>query len=503
MFNSSQANLYVPVLLCSLMLPLVARGDGCVIDRLGRYVPEKEQRAFIEWKNGHERLYVATRTAPTEQASLWIVPIRAAPDRVWAEPVETAPRLVYYQPIAARARQRLEAGIFMTAVLDTGLLPCALLPFIGCEGEKRRETEKDDVREHRRVEKYGMIVTVVSAITAEGLDRYLADNGIHTSAAQLVGLTPYLGQEDEYSLVCGWMGKGGKELTARAVRVDFPTPTIFYPLQPTRVYESVIPTVVYVRGLVRPVADLAVPGATYTYLHGNVTNLESRFVKSTDLSERRRPVPESIFEELTRVELTSASSSWTSDLVMEPSAPPAIAFASLIDRGGLALLWAWSIALGMLLSVFLPRAILSREQRCWKDWLWAATVGAATGLSVWVSVLVLVAWARNRFPGQTSDRGVSVFGQIVLLLGAPGAIAILLFVAVFLLGSRIAELGVIIPCVIGAMLLITCLLIGLVWILGKVGSWARATCFALFVLAHGSSACLLFFGLRRWLAAYE
>jgi hypothetical protein len=502
MFCSPLYNRIVPVLLCCLALPLNARGDGCVIDRLGRYVPEQEQLAFIEWQDGRQRLYVATRTASSDQPSLWIVPIRARADRVEAEPIEAAPQVVYYQPIVGRARERLEEAIVMTAVLDTGLFACAALPFIGCAGDKA--SKGGDVHEHQRVEKHGMVVTVVTAKSTEGLDRYLAANGVSTSAAKLISLTPYLGQQDEYALVCGWLTKSGQEMTARAVRVDFPTPAIFYPLQPTRVYETKIPTVVYVRGLVRPTADLAVPGVQCQYLRGAVEerNLGYSLATSERSSNRkRRPPPDATLELLTRVEVTSAPSSWTDDLVLEPQAPPAIEVARIIDRGGLPLLWGLSAILGMLLSLPLPWAILQREDRRRTDWLWAAAVGAATGLSVWVSILVFLAWNRRSFPPQTRRWGARTLGWVIIALGASGIILVLTFVVASLLAASVGELFAI-PGAIGLLLLAVCFPMGLIYLLERIGDWGRAVWFGLFMLAHCGLACLFFFVLRQWLSAY-
>jgi hypothetical protein len=336
-----------------------------------------------------------------------------------------------------------------------------------------------------------MVVTVVTANSTDGLDRYLTVNGVSTSAAKLIALTPYLGQQDEYALVCGWLAKSGQELTARAVRVDFSTPAIFYPLQPTRVYESKIPTVVYIRGMVRPTAGLAVPGVQCQYLRGAVeeVNLGYSLATSERSSNRKwHPPPEATLEPLTRVEVTSAPSSWTDDLVLEPQAPAAIEVACIIDRGGLPLLWGLSTVLGMLLSVFLPWAILPRENRRWTDWLWAAAVGAATGLSVWVSTLLFLAWNARRFPGQ------------VLGLGASGIILILIFVLAALLAIK--DVGVFFVAGVGLLLLGASCLAGLVYLLARTGDRTRATWFGLFMLAHGCLACLFFFVLRQWLSAY-
>jgi ribosomal protein S16 len=90
-----------PLLGC-LSLLLAARRDGCIIDRLGRYVPEQEQFALIVWHESHEHFYVSTRSVPSEQPILWVVPVGAQPDRVRAEPVKDRPRssLTHFVEIA-------------------------------------------------------------------------------------------------------------------------------------------------------------------------------------------------------------------------------------------------------------------------------------------------------------------------------------------------------------------------------------------------------------------
>src|SRR5262245_42819778 len=110
----------LPLLLLAAVT-LAARGAGCVIDRVGRYVPEREQQAFIDWHDGQQCLHVATRTDPAGGPTLWIVPIRADPTQVKAEPVEDHPWVSYYQPLADRARKTLDDAIETTWMLDSGL----------------------------------------------------------------------------------------------------------------------------------------------------------------------------------------------------------------------------------------------------------------------------------------------------------------------------------------------------------------------------------------------
>jgi hypothetical protein len=261
--------------------------------------------------------------------------------------------------------------------------------------------------------------------------------------------------------------------------------------------------VIYVRGLVRPAADLAVPGVECRYVRGAVkeVNLGHSFAADKrSAGHRGRPPSDATLELLTRVEVTSAPASWNSDLVLETGAPAAIEVALLIDRHGLPLLWGASTVLGMLLSVFLPWVILPREKRRGTDWLWAAAVGAATGLSVWVATLVFLAWNALRFPERSSAQRAGGLGRVILILGASGAFLIL--VAGALLKAESAEAIVVFSGGLGLLLLALCFPAGLICLLARVGERARAVWFVLFMVTHGGLACLLFLVLRGWLSAY-
>ena len=60
-------------------IPAEIRADGCILNKLGEYVRETEQQAYIEWDDGHERLFVATRAAHSNGPTVWLVPIPATP----------------------------------------------------------------------------------------------------------------------------------------------------------------------------------------------------------------------------------------------------------------------------------------------------------------------------------------------------------------------------------------------------------------------------------------
>jgi hypothetical protein len=280
--------------------------------------------------------------------------------------------------------------------------------------------------------------------------------------------------------------------------VVFPTPTIFYPLQPTRIYETQVRTVVYVRGLVRATADLAVQGVECKYLRGVVkdVNLGYSFASHARLGGGYlgSPPPGSTLELLTRVEVTSPPPLWNHDLSLEPGAPTAIELARFIDANGPPLLWGTSIVLAMILAVALPWGVVPLPHRHWTDWLYALAVGAGTGLSIWVAALVFVGWIKLRVDDRAPGRDTEVMGRVlawVALSGVGltivGACGGLLF-PLLLLGGTL--LGLSFPGLV-------------IYWLARVGGWVRALWFSLFIVVHGSFACLLIFGILHWLSAYE
>src|SRR5262249_55073427 len=160
-----------------------------IINKKGRYVPEREQQAVIEWRDGQERLYVATRADPAGGPSLWMVPVRASPTQVRAEPVEQLPRVYERGRIVEPALKRVEEAITLTCLLDSGLFPC--LSFGGFGGGSAKGNAKEgDVEEFQRVERLGMVVVVLSVRSPKALDQYLATNGVDARAADLSALKP-------------------------------------------------------------------------------------------------------------------------------------------------------------------------------------------------------------------------------------------------------------------------------------------------------------------------
>lgn len=379
----------LPALAGLLMLSSVSAADGCKYSLNGRFVPEREQRAMIEWADGVETLYVAALSEPTSEASVWVVPVRGAASTVRAEPVEDFPVVGYYETLQSRARERLRDWIAFTAVLNSGGLCCPIV-IGGCDDKKSAFA-----KEESRVERLGMIVTVVSAKSKGELEGYLESQGIGRRSANLASLDAYFGRD--FAFVCGWVSRTGEPATATGLKVEFPSPNIWFPLRPTKAYANSVPAVVYVRGFVKPANECDLAGLRCDYLYGKVEQKSvSRSFAAARTWERTDHYATGADLLLTRVTFDADPQTWDQDLELV-SGTTRIGYANLaiLGRAGNTAL-IWSSVLGALLGVLIPRITIAREYRTLGDYIGGGVTGAAIAFSIWGSLLSFIIWRTAR-----------------------------------------------------------------------------------------------------------
>jgi hypothetical protein len=370
--------------------------DGCKFTRNGRFVPEREQRALIEWADGAETLYVAALSDLTTEGSVWVVPVRAPATSIGAEPVDEFPVVGFYESLRTRARRPLDDWLVATAILNSGGLLC---PVLSDRWMDSKSTSPG--KEVSRVEKLGMVVTVVSAESRLALEEYLESQGIDRRAADLSPLEPYFGHL-EFGFVCGWAAQPGEPARATGLKLVFPSPTIWFPLRPTRAYANPVGTVVYVRDLVKPAVGCDLPGLRCEYAYGIVEpRTVSKAFAAAPRYERSSHYADAHFKQgeslLTRVTLTDNPQAWDQDLELVPGATTggqvSLALTGWVQDVGLG----WSALLGALLGLFLPRLTVPRADRIWADYVGGVLTGAAIVLTLWASVLVFAGWRSVRF----------------------------------------------------------------------------------------------------------
>jgi hypothetical protein len=381
----------IAIALVSLLENPGARADGCKFASDGRKVPEREQRAFIEWADGAETLYVAALSDPTAEGAVWVVPIRATAGAVRAEPVDTFPTVTYYETLVGRAERQLRDAVALAGLLDSGGLCCPC--FVGgCGGLGGAKSAV----ETSRIEKLGMVVTVVSAESRAGIERYLDAQGVNRVVTDLSSLDPYFGQSG-YAFVCGWVTRRDQPVAATGLKVVFPSPTLWFPLQPTRAYTESVETVVYVRGFVKPARGCDLPGLSCEYIFGDVQTLAVGQTFAIDRKEHRGGYPSGRLERMTRVTLTTDPQKWDRDLELVPGTTP-VGTAALSLTGWAGFLGPlWSTLLGAVLGSTIPWLTVPKAERRWVDWLAGALTGAAIVLTIWASALVFSIWRWRRF----------------------------------------------------------------------------------------------------------
>jgi hypothetical protein len=396
----------LPVLIC-LILPTLAIADGCIFGKNG-YIPERSQTAFIEWSSGQERLFVATKADATSEPSVWIIPVPANPEQVKAEPVERFPYVV--GPNRLRQLRKHLAETRDNVLWRNFGLPVFFL--LGGSKAEYTFSAGADVQVHAHVEKHGMVVEVLTARTPTDLNEYLAGKQLGMKAEQLTSLSTYIGQE--YSLICGW--KSEAKSTARALRIDFPTPHVFYPMLPSKVYQHHVPTSIMVRGWFRLTKNVGQESAfceTGLWRVREQGNVEDPLgFEPTKVDEKT----DSPLEPLTRVEVYSKPSDWQADLTLEPIAANNLAavcfFATWSEWFSLML----NVILGVLFGLCLPWLLIPNSERRWHDWLVLALIGGSIYLSVYAVAVMIWGWCRLRFAHRQRTTGQTTIMQVFLFL---------------------------------------------------------------------------------------
>lgn len=374
--------------------PSGARADGCKFASDGRKVPEREQRALVEWADGTETLYVAALSDPTAEGTVWVVPVRAAASDVRADPVDEMSAVVFYETLKGLAEGQLREAVTLAALSDSGGLCCPCLAS-GCGGGAPKGAV-----EVSRVERGGMVVTVVAADSRVEIERYLDAQGVKRAAADLSPLNPYFGQPG-YAFVCGWVSRRDQPVSATGMKVVFPSASLWFPLRASQAYTDPVETVVYARGFVRPAAGCDLPGLRCEYIYGEVKNVGIGQAFDRDRS-RDSPgyYPHGRLSPLTRVTLTTDPQQWDRDLELVPGTTPVGTVALAVTGWAGFLGPLWSALLGAALGLLIPWMSVPKVERRRVDWVSGAMTGAAIVLTIWGSALVFAIWRRYRFRGQ-------------------------------------------------------------------------------------------------------
>lgn len=369
---------FVPIITSS------ALAGGVIFTRGGEYLPQREQEAYIDWHAGRQKLYLGTLARPTTEASVWIVPVPGSPDETSALAVDIYPFVPLAKPAVGLAREKLESLRLVSLALDSGLL-CITLRAPSRFSTTLADYRLEDTSVHHKLMAEGMQVERISARSPEPLEEYLRRHGFPTDARALEALEPYRGKK--YTFVCGFLEAGAEPAHARALAIDFPTDTIFYPLGSTAVQEEAALAALMVVGW-HELPD---------------SDVRASYLQVVPFSDEPDPDELKAGAEITRIVLTGSPSNWGGDLYFVPATPVGVRFARFLDdlRGWFFLLVPGG--LGVLLSVTMPLLLFEPAERRRIDFGFALAVGVAISLSIYASAVVFYIWCRARLSQESGE----------------------------------------------------------------------------------------------------
>jgi len=190
---------------------------------------------------------------------VWIFPVPSKPEKIEIDILKEFPSYGGYE-VKSKAGYTIHEANFpmlMSQVyIAPGLIFWQMGTFGGSPGVNKGVGQDSGVTIHERIEKMGLTTELVTAEDEEEFNRYIQDKGLDLPGGSLSIMREYIGEE--YSFVVSWISdveEYRKEIQGDilAVRINFPTNRIYYPLKLTSIYgEKKIPVVIYVNGYVNP-----------------------------------------------------------------------------------------------------------------------------------------------------------------------------------------------------------------------------------------------------------
>lgn len=273
--------------------PLVVSADGMVIyPKPGGwdYSDEKEQRAYIDFKNGLQKMVIATSIETQETGKYWIFPLPSDPSKITIDTVTELPNMSGSE-IGGLAKSNLEDLKTALNISQLYTIPFFQKSYYSPAYDSgkmsnlsvvsEKQATEPDVVVHETLVKDGMTTEIVTAKTANGLFDHLKQQNLDVKTGSIPVLDYYIGKD--FSFVVSWVNKytatnqpqpmpisstlpydtslykGTNDMITwpyyyqRGLIVTFRTNEIFFPLYPTSVYGSkTVPADIRIMGLVNP-----------------------------------------------------------------------------------------------------------------------------------------------------------------------------------------------------------------------------------------------------------
>ena len=329
-----------------------AFGDGMAFTRptddtsVLEPLPERTQAAAIAHADGVQRMIITVDFELDEAAeALWIFPAPGDPNAVVLDVLDQF-SLFQGDDLCRDARRKVDG--LMSLFRASQVYPIFAEAFLSHSSYMTRSHEdvaggpimgggKSDVFIHAEVSKWGIRSEAVTATSFEALADYLRGKNAAIKEDHVQSFRPYFAEG--YVFVLVWI-ESQAELVDRfatqpqhrqylrfrrpCIFVQFPTPTIFYPLKPTSGYgQAVVPVRLFLVGHVMPQADPSL----LADLHCGYFRQERGREGFDRLLSGHNPRG----MDYTLVRLAVPASRFVDDLRFEPGAPTRVRFAAAVS----------------------------------------------------------------------------------------------------------------------------------------------------------------------------
>ncbi len=225
-------------------------------------IVQKGQEAWLEWKDGRERLVIAVRPKDVSPHLAWILPVPAPASSIQLALVDKLPDWK-----GEEARVGAHLAISFIAVLayfcfcllvygwssEGGIVFIVVALLMGTcigPGPERPHLADMEVSASGRVELGGLASEIVDAPSLEALERYLSDKSGRLPEPARAILKEQI--QKGASFIVSW-AKEPKIGRSLAVNIEFPAAKAFYPVRLTAAYgEAKLAVDLRVRGWQRP-----------------------------------------------------------------------------------------------------------------------------------------------------------------------------------------------------------------------------------------------------------
>ena len=349
------------------LIPVVA-GDGMAFKgEQERWIlkSENQQLAAINYENGYENLLLAVvfEDDLRDNTTVWIFPVPAQPEEVEIDMLKGYPQ--FGGKTLDRTLGETTGKVFLASAAF-GTFPASLPLFLmGAAGfftlQKSQEVTDPtgSVVVHKRVEKMGLTIELITARDGTSLENYVAKLGHDLPDDAESILDEYTGQN--YSFVISHVSNSTEFASSDrqdesylgtpppdiiGVFARFPADQIYFPLRPTGVYGNrTIPVLVYINGFVTPLPDEKIrPVTEVTYLvddgfwyYYSADELGKFFNNPTVFGQVK----------YTRIRIAAPAESFTRDLWINPVPPADISLKELLISNPIF----WAVPLYILVSM--------------------------------------------------------------------------------------------------------------------------------------------------------